>query len=90
MALPSTSEIRNEANAVLESLEMLELSRALQAGDRIKSFTPYMEFLKQGDHAKLHLRQLADAVLWELREMKAKSELRELQNTALNYVLSDK
>jgi hypothetical protein len=86
-SMPTSAQIRIEANKILEVLEERDLAIALQKGDRINSYTPYVEWLKNGDQSKLYLRQLAESLVFELQRMNATSELKMIHDWILRGLL---
>lgn len=85
--IPSTAEIRSEIREIIEACEQLDLVSALHSGDRLDSYEPFVKWLGQGRNPELYLRQMAEAILFELHERKAKNELKEIQRQALTFLI---
>ena len=85
--MPTSAQIRVEANKILEVLEERDLAIAVQSGNRLQSYTPYVEWLKNGDQSKLYLRQLAETVVFELQRLNATSELKVVHDWILRGLL---
>ena len=85
--IPSTAEIRSEIREITEACEQLDLVSALHSGDRLDSYEPFVKWLAQGRNPELYLRQMAEAILFELHEREAKNELKEIQRQALTFLI---
>jgi len=85
--MPSSLDIRSEAQAVLDATTLKDLAEAVRDGKRIQAYEPITEWLAAGQNGTLHLRQMAESILWELRERKAAQELRQIMLTALGYLI---
>lgn len=85
--IPSTAEIRSEIREITEACDQLDLVTALHSGERLDSYEPFVKWLAQGRNPELYLRQMAEAILFELHDRKAKNELKEIQRQALMYLI---
>ena len=86
-AIPKSGVIRREAQRILEELEPLDLAESIRDDNRLASYTPYIDLIKNGDHPKLYLRQLSEGILYELDRLNAKAELKHLHDQALKTLL---
>jgi len=85
--IPSTAEIRSEIREITEACDQLDLVSALHSGDRIESYDPFVQWLAGARNPELTLRQMAEAISFELNQRKAKAELKEVHSLALMYLL---
>lgn len=85
--IPSTAEIRSEIREITEACDQLDLVTALHSGERLDSYEPFVKWLAEGRNPELYLRQMAEAILFELHERKAKNELKEIQRQALTFLV---
>lgn len=85
--IPSTAEIRSEIREITEACDKLDLVTALHSGERLDSYEPFVKWLAEGRNPELYLRQMAEAILFELHDRKAKNELKEIQRQALMYLI---
>ena len=88
--MPSPEAITKHALESIQAAGHLQLANAIKSGDRIDSCQPIIDWLASGKHPTLHMRQLCDGLLGELKTRNANHTLKHIFESALSLFLEDK
>jgi len=83
-ALPNIGDLRNATNDLLEAINDRELALALKEGDRISSFSPFLEWLSRD--GPLYVRQFAERLIWDMKCRRDVEALELIALTANRYL----
>jgi len=86
IVMPSVGDMRNEVDRLLSLINQVELAQAIQRGDRISSYAPFTDWLKEADRGDLYVRQMAEGLLWEISEQGDKEEMAKMVKQATSYL----